>query len=58
MNASSDAGTVLSVEERREAAQLLTLAMIALGFFALGLAWKFTNPSGAAVSDLLLGAAL
>ena len=57
MNVSSDAGTVLSVAERREAAQLLTLAMVALGLFALGLIWKFTNPSGAAVSDLLLGVA-
>jgi Cd2+/Zn2+-exporting ATPase len=50
-------GTVLSVEERQEAAQLLTLAMIALGLFALGVVWKFTNPAAAAVSQLLLGAA-
>ena len=59
MNAptAAGAGTVLSVQERREAAQLLTLAMIALGFFSLGLIWKFTNPGGAAISDLLLGAA-
>ena len=50
-------GTVLSVEERQEAAQLLTLAMIALGLFALGLIWKFTDPAADAVSQLLLGAA-
>jgi Zn2+/Cd2+-exporting ATPase len=50
-------GTVLSIQERQEAAQLLTLAMIALGLFALGLIWKFTNPAADAVSQLLLGAA-
>jgi Cd2+/Zn2+-exporting ATPase len=50
-------GTVLSVDERQEAAQLLTLAMIALGLFALGLIWKWTDPASASVSELLLGAA-
>ena len=51
------AGTVLSAGERREAAQLLTLALIALGLFALGLIWKFASSSATAVSDLLLGSA-
>jgi len=50
-------GNALSANERQEAAQLLTLAMIALGLFVLGLIWKFTNPASEAVSQLLLGAA-
>jgi Zn2+/Cd2+-exporting ATPase len=56
-SAADTPGAVLSVDERQEAAQLLTLAMIALGLFALGLIWKFTNPASVSVSELLLGAA-
>src|ERR1700719_2632760 len=47
----------LSREEKQEAAQLLSLAMVALGLFALGLAWRFFNPSQEGVSQVLLGSA-
>jgi len=47
----------LSREEKQEAAQLLILAMVALGLFALGLAWRFFNPAQEGISQVLLGSA-
>lgn len=48
---------VLSRDEQRSAARQLSLAMTALGLFALGLAWNGLAPSQAGVGQLILGAA-
>lgn len=51
------AAPVLTHDEQRSAARQLTLAMIALGLFALGLAWNWLAPLQSGVGQLLLGAA-
>ncbi len=53
----SSAAPVLSRDEQRSAARQLSLAMTALGLFALGLAWTGLAPSQAGVGQLILGAA-
>jgi heavy metal translocating P-type ATPase len=49
------APSMLSSAEQRSAARQLTLAMLALGFLALGLIWRWLSPEQAGVSQLLLG---
>jgi Zn2+/Cd2+-exporting ATPase len=49
--------SVLSRAEQRLAALQLTLAMLALGLFSLGLLWRWWLPTQSGVSELLLGAA-
>jgi Zn2+/Cd2+-exporting ATPase len=49
--------SMLSGAEQRSAARQLTLAMLALGLLALGLAWRFFAPEQTGVSQLLLGLA-
>ncbi|MDR3415120.1 MAG: heavy metal translocating P-type ATPase [Nevskia sp.] len=51
------AGSMLSRAEQRAAARQVTLAMLALGLFALGLGWRLLAPAQAGVSELLLAAA-
>jgi heavy metal translocating P-type ATPase len=46
---------MLSTAEQRAAARQLTLAMLALGLLALGLAWRVWLPEQGTVSQLLLG---
>ncbi len=48
---------LLSRAEQRIAALQLTLAMVALGLFGLGLIWRWLLPAQTGVSELLLGAA-
>ncbi len=48
---------LLSRDERRQAARQLTLAMVALGLLALGLAWHGFAPGQEGVPQLLLEAA-
>ncbi|CAK15479.1 heavy metal translocating P-type ATPase [Pseudomonas entomophila] len=48
---------LLSADERRQAGQQLTLAMLALGLLALGLIWRWLAPSQDGVAQLLLGVA-
>src|SRR6202521_149085 len=50
-------GALLSTQEQQRAATLLTLAMLALGLFALALAWKLLAPDNDAVSQILFGTA-
>jgi Zn2+/Cd2+-exporting ATPase len=61
MNASAthsiSAGALLSTQEQHRAATLLTLALVALGLFALGIAWKLLAPGNDAVSEILFGTA-
>ncbi len=54
---SISAGALLSTREQQRAATLLTLAMVALGLFALGIAWKLFAPANDAVSQILFGVA-
>ena len=49
--------SMLSGEEQRTAARQLTVAMVALGLFALGLLWTWLAPQQSGVGQLLLGAA-
>ena len=49
--------SMLSGEEERTAARQLTVAMVALGLFALGLLWTWLAPQQSGVGQLLLGAA-
>ncbi|KAB0497865.1 cation-translocating P-type ATPase [Pseudomonas vancouverensis] len=49
------APSMLSSAEQRSAARQLTLAMLALGFLALGLIWRWLAPEQTGVSQLLLG---
>jgi len=49
--------SMLTSTEQRTAARQLTLAMIALGLFVLGLVWTWLAPQQAGVGQLLLGAA-
>lgn len=51
------APSILSHAEQRVAALQLTLAMLALGLFSLGLLWRWWLPAQTGVSELLLGAA-
>ncbi|MDP3295488.1 MAG: HAD-IC family P-type ATPase, partial [Nevskia sp.] len=53
----SSAAPVLSQDEQRSAARQLSLAMIALGLFGLGLAWNGLAPTQAGVGQLILGVA-
>ncbi|HTV98265.1 MAG TPA: heavy metal translocating P-type ATPase [Steroidobacteraceae bacterium] len=62
MNASATArsvpaGALLSTQEQLRAATLLTLAMVALGLFALGIAWRLLASDNEAVSQILFGSA-
>jgi Cd2+/Zn2+-exporting ATPase len=50
-------GGLLSTQEQQRAATLLTLAMLALGLFALALVWKLLAPNNDAVSQILFGTA-
>jgi heavy metal translocating P-type ATPase len=50
-------GALLSTQEQYRAATLLTLAMVALGLFALGLVWKLSAPATDGVSQILFGIA-
>ncbi|WPN47214.1 heavy metal translocating P-type ATPase [Pseudomonas sp. P8_241] len=49
------APSLLSSAEQRSAARQLTLAMLAMGFLALGLIWRWLSPEQTGVSQLLLG---
>ncbi|WLG95790.1 heavy metal translocating P-type ATPase [Pseudomonas sp. FP198] len=55
MTAQSINMPMLSTAEQRAAARQLTLAMLALGLLALGLAWRVWLPEQGTVSQLLLG---
>ncbi|WP_434626840.1 cadmium-translocating P-type ATPase [Pseudomonas sp. Z1-29] len=55
MTAQSINMPMLSTAEQRSAARQLTLAMLALGLLALGLAWRVWLPEQGTVSQLLLG---
>lgn len=55
MTAQSINMPMLSNAEQRAAARQLTLAMLALGLLALGLAWRVWLPEQGTVSQLLLG---
>lgn len=55
--ATSPAVAALTPAEQRSAARQLTLAMLALGLFVLGLAWNWAAPAQSGVAQLLLGAA-
>ncbi|WP_434704373.1 cadmium-translocating P-type ATPase [Pseudomonas sp. Z1-12] len=55
MSAQTPAAPMLSSAEQRTAARQLTLAMVALGLLALGLAWRGWSPEQSGVSQLLLG---
>ena len=59
MNASATqpVASLLTGTEQRRAARQLTLAMLALGLLALGLAWRWLMPAQVGVSQLLLGVA-
>ena len=59
MNASATqpVASLLTGTEQRRAARQLTLAMLALGFLALGLVWRWLMPAQVGVSQLLLGVA-
>lgn len=57
MSAQTPAAPMLSSAEQRTAARQLTLAMVALGLLALGLAWRGWSPEQSGVSQLLLGVA-
>lgn len=48
---------LLSQDERKRAAQQLSLAMVALGLLALGLVWRWLDPAQEGVAQLLLGCA-
>ncbi|WP_245217888.1 cation-translocating P-type ATPase [Pseudomonas eucalypticola] len=48
---------MLSRDERRSAARQLTLAMVALGLLALGLAWHWFDPAQDGVAQILFGVA-
>ncbi len=50
-------GGMLSRDERRSAARQLTLAMVALGLLALGLAWHWFDPAQDGVAQILFGVA-
>ncbi|WP_053164014.1 heavy metal translocating P-type ATPase [Pseudomonas sp. P1.8] len=49
------APSLLSSAEQRSAARQLSLAMLAMGFLALGLIWRWLSPEQTGVSQLLLG---
>ena len=59
MNASATqpVASLLTGTEQHRAARQLTLAMLALGLLALGLAWRWLMPAQVGVSQLLLGVA-
>ena len=59
MNASATqpVASLLTGTEQRRAARQLTVAMLALGLLALGLAWRWLMPAQVGVSQLLLGVA-
>src|SRR3984957_10003941 len=50
-------GALLSTQEPQRPARLLTLAMLALGLFALALAWKLLAPNNDGGSPILFGIA-
>lgn len=49
--------SMLSADEQRSAGRQLTIAMIALGLFVLGLLWTWLMPHQLGVGQLLLGSA-